>query len=86
MIPTRYPAQILNLTTILIATRTLVLPQVVVKPVEGIYAGGTFKFSFDVTSEYPMVPPKLNSLSTIYHPNIDLKGKVSLFCNLFFLL
>ncbi|OMJ09608.1 NEDD8-conjugating enzyme ubc12 [Smittium culicis] len=49
-----------------------------IKPDEGYYSGGTFKFSFALNENYPHDPPKVLCLNKIYHPNIDLDGKVCL--------
>ncbi|CAN6596484.1 NEDD8-conjugating enzyme Ubc12p [Trichomonascus vanleenenianus] len=49
-----------------------------IKPDEGIYKGGVFKFSFAVNTNFPHEPPKVKCLNIIYHPNIDLEGNVCL--------
>lgn len=50
-----------------------------IEPDEGIYKNGRFSFKFEVPQTYPHEPPKLNCLpKPIYHPNIDLEGKVCL--------
>lgn len=51
---------------------------VYISPDEGIYRGGTFKFSFNVTANFPHEPPKVACTQKIYHPNIDLQGHVCL--------
>lgn len=54
------------------------------KPKEGYYRGGTFKFQVSVPAEYPHQPPKvvyeldLNGGKRIFHPNIDEDGRVCL--------
>lgn len=47
-------------------------------PDEGMYRGGKFTFSFDVGENFPHEPPKVKCNEKIYHPNIDLEGKVCL--------
>ncbi|KAJ4836434.1 CAAX prenyl protease [Turnera subulata] len=52
--------------------------EVTIKPDEGYYIGGKFVFSFEVPSIYPHEAPKVVSKTKVYHPNIDLEGKVCL--------
>ncbi|XXH03403.1 hypothetical protein Hte_009804 [Hypoxylon texense] len=47
-------------------------------PDEGIYHGGRFTFTFTMGPNYPHEPPKVRCQQKIYHPNIDLEGKVCL--------
>lgn len=49
-----------------------------IEPDEGMYRGGRFTFSFDVGENFPHEPPKVKCNEKIYHPNIDLEGKVCL--------
>ncbi|KAH8670921.1 ubiquitin-conjugating enzyme [Xylariales sp. PMI_506] len=49
-----------------------------ITPDEGIYYGGKFTFSFAMNQNYPHEPPKVLCKEKIYHPNIDLEGKVCL--------
>ncbi|KAI2625063.1 putative NEDD8 conjugating enzyme [Hypoxylon sp. NC1633] len=49
-----------------------------ITPDEGIYHGGNFTFTFSMNSNYPHEPPKVRCEQKIYHPNIDLEGKVCL--------
>jgi ubiquitin-conjugating enzyme E2 M len=51
---------------------------VVVSPDTGIWQGATYNFSFKIPDAYPHDPPKVLCLTKIYHPNIDLEGKVCL--------
>ena len=51
---------------------------VVISPDEGFYEGGHFKFELAFNDNYPIEPPKVLCLNRIYHPNIDLEGKVCL--------
>ena len=45
---------------------------------ESIWKGAVYKFTLEVGSEYPHVPPKVHCETKIYHPNIDLDGNVCL--------
>ncbi|KAK4131390.1 hypothetical protein BT67DRAFT_158905 [Trichocladium antarcticum] len=49
-----------------------------VEPDEGMYKGGRFSFTFNITPSFPHEPPKVQCREKIYHPNIDLEGKVCL--------
>lgn len=49
-----------------------------IEPDEGMYKGGSFKFTFAISSNYPHDPPKVKCTQKIYHPNIDLEGNVCL--------
>ncbi|KAJ3107234.1 NEDD8-conjugating protein ubc12 [Phlyctochytrium planicorne] len=49
-----------------------------IKPDEGFYRGGMFKFNFKISTNYPHEPPKVLCTQKIYHPNIDLEGNVCL--------
>ncbi|KAI9179073.1 NEDD8-conjugating protein ubc12 [Blastocladiella emersonii ATCC 22665] len=51
---------------------------VVVKPDEGFFRGGTYRFTFKVNANYPHEPPKVMCTQKIYHPNIDLDGNICL--------
>lgn len=51
---------------------TLTIIYVNISPNDGPYKGGTFKFKFDLSDDYPDIsPPKINCLTKVYHPNID---------------
>ncbi|KAH7845364.1 hypothetical protein Vadar_001191 [Vaccinium darrowii] len=52
--------------------------QVTIRPDEGYYRGGLFRFSFKVSPIYPHEAPKVKCNSKVYHPNIDLEGNVCL--------
>jgi len=45
---------------------------------QGYYAGGVFRFEFDVRDvpEYPNKPPKVTCLTKTWHPNLALDGRV----------
>ncbi|KAI1434274.1 ubiquitin-conjugating enzyme [Xylaria sp. CBS 124048] len=49
-----------------------------IQPDEGVYTGGKFTFTFNMSQSYPHEPPKVRCQQKIYHPNIDLEGKVCL--------
>lgn len=49
-----------------------------IDPDEGMYKGGSFNFTFAISSNYPHDPPKVKCTQKIYHPNIDLEGNVCL--------
>jgi len=49
-----------------------------IEPDEGMYTGGSFKFTFAINNNFPHEPPKVKCTSKIYHPNIDLEGNVCL--------
>eukprot|EP00727_Mastigamoeba_balamuthi_P006254 m51a1_g2248 hypothetical protein (215) ;mRNA; r:293891-294805 len=48
------------------------------RPDSGLYAGGTFRFLFDVTAvaDYPYKPPQVTMLTRVWHPNITVEGRV----------
>lgn len=51
---------------------TLTIIYINISPNDGPYKGGTFKFKFDLSDDYPDIsPPKINCLTKVYHPNID---------------
>jgi ubiquitin-conjugating enzyme E2 M len=49
-----------------------------IEPDEGMYRGGRFTFNFAINQNFPHDPPKVLCNQKIYHPNIDLEGKVCL--------
>mmetsp|Transcript_17666 Transcript_17666/g.40742 ORF Transcript_17666/g.40742 Transcript_17666/m.40742 type:complete len:219 (+) Transcript_17666:116-772(+) len=49
-----------------------------ITPDTGYWKGATYKFVFAVPPHYPHSPPKVECKTNIYHPNIDLQGKVCL--------
>lgn len=49
-----------------------------IEPDEGMYRGGKFTFDFNINQNFPHEPPKVQCREKIYHPNIDLEGKVCL--------
>ncbi|CAI5713753.1 unnamed protein product [Peronospora destructor] len=44
----------------------------------GLWKGASYEFSFKIPPMYPHDPPKVQCLTRIYHPNIDLDGNVCL--------
>ncbi|CEF75469.1 NEDD8-conjugating protein ubc12 [Fusarium graminearum] len=49
-----------------------------IDPDEGMYRSGRFTFDFAINQNFPHEPPKVRCREKIYHPNIDLEGKVCL--------
>ncbi|KAK9758581.1 Ubiquitin-conjugating enzyme [Popillia japonica] len=49
-----------------------------VKPTEGYWQDGCFKFHIKVTEEYNMVPPIVKCITRLWHPNINETGEVCL--------
>ncbi|RDA88292.1 hypothetical protein CP532_6591, partial [Ophiocordyceps camponoti-leonardi (nom. inval.)] len=49
-----------------------------IEPDEGMYRGGRFTFDFAINQNFPHEPPRVRCKQVIYHPNIDLEGKVCL--------
>ncbi|GAA5855242.1 hypothetical protein JCM9279_007519 [Rhodotorula babjevae] len=52
--------------------------ELTIAPDEGMYKGGTFKFTVNINNNYPHEPPKVKCVPKIYHPNLDLEGNVCL--------
>lgn len=50
----------------------------IIEPDEGMYKGGRFNFTFAISQGFPHEAPKVLCTQKIYHPNIDLDGKVCL--------
>ncbi|XP_039014686.1 NEDD8-conjugating enzyme Ubc12-like [Hibiscus syriacus] len=52
--------------------------EVTIQPDEGLYPGGKFAFTFQVSPIYPHEAPKVKCMTKVYHPNNDLEGNVCL--------
>lgn len=59
-------------------TKGAPLLTLVVSPDEGFYKGGHFQFELQFNDNYPMEPPRVLCLNKIFHPNIDLDGRICL--------
>jgi len=52
---------------------------VVIKgPEASPYEGGTFKLKVNIPEEYPYIPPRVEFLTPVYHPNISSNGDICL--------
>ena len=52
--------------------------EVSITPDSGFWKNACYKFKFDIPDHYPHAPPKIHCDTKIYHPNINLEGKVCL--------
>ena len=59
-------------------TNDLTTFEVSITPDSGFWKNATYKFKFDIPDLYPHTPPKVHCETKIYHPNINLEGKVGL--------
>jgi len=59
-------------------TNDLTTFEVSITPDSGFWKNATYKFKFDIPDHYPHAPPKIHCDTKIYHPNINLEGKVCL--------
>ena len=48
----------------------------VIYPNMGYWKGGMFEFTFNIPAKYPFEGPKVICIDKLYHPNIDLEGKI----------
>ncbi|XP_078489014.1 NEDD8-conjugating enzyme UBE2F-like [Ciona intestinalis] len=49
-----------------------------VTPEDGMWKDGCFKFNVSIPEEYNMKPPVVKCATSVWHPNISLKGEVCL--------
>ncbi|KAF9108372.1 Ubiquitin-conjugating enzyme E2 15 [Mortierella sp. GBA35] len=49
---------------------------VIMGPQDTLYEGGFFKAIMTFPSDYPVMPPKLKFVTTMYHPNVYPNGEV----------
>jgi len=47
----------------------------IIRPTDGLWAGGLFEFKFEIPDDYPWGSPVCTCVDKIWHPNIDLQGK-----------
>lgn len=43
---------------------------------ESLWKGGRYEFKFNIPSKYPFEGPKVLCVDKVYHPNINLDGKI----------
>ena len=47
-------------------------------PTETIYEEGVFRLQVDFVDRYPFEPPNCKFITKMYHPNIDMSGRICL--------
>mmetsp|Transcript_33685 Transcript_33685/g.85265 ORF Transcript_33685/g.85265 Transcript_33685/m.85265 type:complete len:187 (-) Transcript_33685:584-1144(-) len=52
--------------------------EIMIRPDEGLYKGGKFLFDFNIPTGYPHDAPKVLCKTKVFHPNIDVEGKICL--------
>ena len=45
-------------------------------PTESPYEGGVYKLKLTFVDRYPFEPPKCQFITKMYHPNIDMSGRI----------
>ncbi len=60
----------------LLDPKTLLEFNVTVRPDSGYWKGGKYTFNVKIPKEYPHKTPDVTLQDKIYHPNIDLQGKI----------
>ena len=50
----------------------------IIGPSESPYAGGIFKLKINFSDKYPIKPPKVKFITSIFHPNINDQGSICL--------
>jgi|LauGreDrversion4_2_1035121.scaffolds.fasta_scaffold137808_2 ubiquitin-conjugating enzyme E2 A len=51
---------------------------VICGPVGSPYEDGIFEVSISFTNQYPFVPPKVEFVSKVFHPNVSEEGRICL--------
>lgn len=47
-------------------------------PTDSPYEGGVYKIKLNFVDKYPFEPPKCQFVTKMYHPNIDMAGRICL--------
>jgi len=50
----------------------------IIGPIGTAYEYGIFNLSIEIPSRYPLIPPKIQFLTPVYHPNINKGGHICL--------
>ncbi|CAD8100275.1 unnamed protein product [Paramecium primaurelia] len=73
-----FPPDLKNLRIYFPDNKNILYFEVEVRPDHSFWAGGLIVFTVSISLDYPMTPPKVLCKKKIFHPNIDLEGKVCL--------